>query len=112
MYTFSCATFFQFVLAEWLVKCEEERGEEADTPDADTNPKETIQETDVNVLPRCTLLNKYNKCNFGKDAKFQYPKDEHHSLTLHVNWLTKNGQLTIVFGPVVAHSFQDLGCVL
>ncbi|KAK3546210.1 hypothetical protein QTP70_025211 [Hemibagrus guttatus] len=32
---------------EWLVKCEEERGEEEDTPDADTNPEEMVQKTDV-----------------------------------------------------------------
>ncbi|XP_058250333.1 carboxyl-terminal PDZ ligand of neuronal nitric oxide synthase protein isoform X3 [Hemibagrus wyckioides] len=34
---------------EWLVKCEEERGEEEDTPDADTNPEEMAQKTDVKV---------------------------------------------------------------
>ncbi|MCJ8732044.1 hypothetical protein PDJAM_G00206390 [Pangasius djambal] len=32
---------------EWLVKCEEERREEEDTPDADTNPEEMMQKTDV-----------------------------------------------------------------
>ncbi|XP_026793074.3 carboxyl-terminal PDZ ligand of neuronal nitric oxide synthase protein [Pangasianodon hypophthalmus] len=34
---------------EWLVKCEEERREEEDTPDADTNPEEMMQKTDVKV---------------------------------------------------------------
>ncbi|KAK2860940.1 hypothetical protein Q7C36_005106 [Tachysurus vachellii] len=34
---------------EWLLKCEEERGEEEDTPDADTNTEETVQKTDVKV---------------------------------------------------------------
>ncbi|GAA6101193.1 carboxyl-terminal PDZ ligand of neuronal nitric oxide synthase protein isoform X1 [Tachysurus ichikawai] len=34
---------------EWLLKCEEERGEEDDTPDADTNTEETVQKTDVKV---------------------------------------------------------------
>ncbi|XP_060777554.1 carboxyl-terminal PDZ ligand of neuronal nitric oxide synthase protein [Neoarius graeffei] len=35
--------------AEWLVKCEEERRDEEDTPDADTNPEEMMQKTDVKV---------------------------------------------------------------
>ncbi|KAI5103858.1 carboxyl-terminal PDZ ligand of neuronal nitric oxide synthase protein isoform X2 [Silurus meridionalis] len=42
---------------EWLVKCKEERGEgeegeeeeEEDTPDAETNPDETMQKTDTKV---------------------------------------------------------------
>lgn len=55
------------MLAEWLVKCEEERAEEEDTPDADTNPEETMQKTDVKVLPRCTLINVHNEYNFVKD---------------------------------------------
>lgn len=40
------------MMVEWLLKCEEERGEEDDTPDADTNTEETVQKTDVKVPPR------------------------------------------------------------
>lgn len=49
-------SFSLILLAEWLVKCEEERREEEDTPDADTNPGEMTQKTDVKV-PACTLTN-------------------------------------------------------
>lgn len=99
------------MLAEWLVKCEEERREEENTPDADASPGEMAQNTDVKVLPRCTLMNMYNESNFVKDAKLQQLGDENNSPSLHVNWLTKTELLPVEklwTSPVVSHPSQTL----
>lgn len=52
------------MLPEWLVKYEEEEGAEEGTPDVDTISEETVQKTDVKVLPRRTLINLHNECKF------------------------------------------------
>lgn len=53
------------MLPEWLVKYEEEEGAEGGAPDVDTISEETVQKTDVKVLPRRIVINLHNECKFN-----------------------------------------------